>query len=257
MMIEGGTDMQKKALVILGASAAGISLATQRPDALLLEPSTLLASEWLASMNIKPDTMKPLSDEAESLRQECRAIGALSDDGRLYAPAVVSVLASRLSKTGAEIRFQAQIIDTTPMDDGLLVTWLDAAGTHAILAHQLVDTRQCGGRKALCTVLSAESQLSQTYSSSWQLLRGCLANEMVLKWYLPFEADWPQARAIIHDGMAHLSGCRLAAIAPVFCFDYDEPILRKETDRWIICCSASYPNLFEAWDGGITCATVL
>ena len=249
--------MEKRQLVILGATAAGIALAVQRPDALLLEAGTLLAGEWLASMNIRPDDGRPLGAQAEALREECRALHALGADGRIYTPPMVSVMASHLKAAGTDVRFLSQMIDIAAVHSGFLVSWMDMAGMHAVLAAQLVDTRSFGGRKSICTVLSAESIPPEAPSPHYQVLQGYLPHEWVVKWHLPFEADWPAARSVVHEGIDKLPGCRLAAIAPVFSYDYDEAVFRREADGRISCCSASYPHLFAAWEGGVVCATAL
>lgn len=146
------------------------------------------------------------------------------------------------------------------MDGGFYVTLFDAQGAHGLLAERIVDTRADGqGKKALCAALNPPKGEGLPELPGAQVLRGPIAGEYVLKLPLPDGASWPQARSLLHAyWQANAKdGWEIAAVAPNFVYDYDHPVIEEIEPGRFACISASFGDLFAAWEGGEACACTL
>lgn len=253
--------MEHTRLLILGATVSGIALARARgSECALVEEGMLPGSEYVAGMNMAPYRGEALGAGARALLDECRAGGLVNAAGEIHLPPIQAMLARRLKDSGARVRLYTRVLDVTPVDGGFYVTLFDAQGAHGLLAERIVDTRADGqGKKALCAALNPPKGEGLPELPGAQVLRGPIAGEYVLKLPLPDGASWPQARSLLHAyWQANAKdGWEIAAVAPNFVYDYDHPMVEQTEPGRFACISASFGDLFAAWEGGEACACTL
>lgn len=250
--------MNKIKLLVAGATVSGVALACERAEGcLLVEQGMLLGAEYLAGMNAKPYAGEPLGAQAGKLLAECRALDLLGEGGEVHLPPVQGLLANRLQEAGVRTLLHTRITDILPAEGGYLVELFGAQGFCRLWAERVVDTREDGqGRKALCAALHFSGEAVPRALPGAQLLRGRYRGDCVLKLPVPREASWPQARDRLWEYWERNAppGGQLAAVAPNFVFDYDRAVTGPEANGLIRCVSASFANLFAAYEGGIACA---
>ena len=220
----------------------------------------LPGSEYVAGMNMAPYRGEALGAGARALLDECRAGGLVNAAGEIHLPPIQAMLARRLKDSGAQVRLYTRALEAAPVDGGFYVTLFDAQGAHGLLAERIVDTRADGqGKKALCAALNPPKGEGLPELPGAQVLRGPIAGEYVLKLPLPDGASWPQARSLLHAyWQANAKdGWEIAAVAPNFVYDYDHPVIEEIEPGRFACISASFGDLFAAWEGGEACACTL
>lgn len=241
--------------LILGATVSGIALACALGKrCALVEQNMQLGAEYIAGMNLKPYGGEPLSGEAQAFFEECRADGAVDAQGRLHLSGVQAILARRLVRAEAQVRLYTRVVSILPLEEGFLVELFDAQGFCRMQADRVIDTRaDGGGRPSLCAALG---RLEEAAPPDEEWLAGALEGEYVLKLPLPEGASWPEARARLHDyWLEHAPrGWQMAAVAPCFVHDYEKSAVYREESGVLHCVSASFEDLFAAWEGGLSCA---
>ena len=123
---------------------------------------------------------------------------------------------------------------------------------HMTRSRRLAETRAFGGRKGLCVVMDEPAPVSPDGRYEFLFDK---AGHCIVKFRLPEEATWEEARRIAHEGTARLPG-RVLSVSSVFSRDYDSPVCFRREDGAQVCVSASYPDVFSAMEGGIACACV-
>lgn len=213
-----------------------------------------LGAEFIAGMNLKPYGGEPLSAGTQDFFEECRAAGVAGAQGRLHLPAVQAILARRLTGAGAQVRLYTRAVNILPLEEGFLVELFDAQGFGQVLAERVIDTRaDGGGRPSLCASLG---RLEGAEPPDPEWLMGAIEGEYVLKLPLPVGTSWPEARERLHAyWMEHAPrGWQMAAVAPCFVYDYEKSAIYREESGVLRCVSASFEDLFAAWEGGLSCA---
>ena len=253
--------MEHTRLLILGATVSAVALACARgSECVLVEEGMLPGSEYVAGMNMAPCRGEATGAGARALLDECRAGSLVNAAGEIHLPPIQAMLARRLKDSGAKVHLYTRVLEAAPVDGGFYVTLFDAQGAHGLLAERIVDTRADGrGKKALCAALNLPKGEGLPELPGVQVLRGPIAGEYVLKLPLPDGASWPQARSLLHAyWQANAKdGWEIAAVAPNFVYDYAHPVVEEVEPGRFACISASFGDLFAAWEGGEACACTL
>ncbi|GHU75506.1 hypothetical protein AGMMS49992_19660 [Clostridia bacterium] len=247
---------------VLGSSAAGIAFTIAHADTTaLLDDGGLLASEFIAAMNVRPRRPDPnWCAETKSIWEECAQLGVVGDKGCIHASPITSMLAERLINHHADVRLFSRIIRIERKYSMWHITYCDAEGIHMLMAETVIDTRvKPVAQKRLSATLFADAKADGIIDPSGvKILPTLWDMEKILQIDLPWESDWIEARSALHGYWQQhrnrvFPGWRIASVASVFCYEYNSIVNDRPQDGYIRLISASYPSLFDAFDGGYIC----
>lgn len=258
--------MEKVETLVIGATFFGCAYALKAKEkTLIVESESVLGSDFVACMNAaRTDVAGTHMPETKEFLQDMLHRGAVSEDGRIHVYAMSTALAVKLHEAGCNILLETHVISVNQTDDGYCVKLFNRDGFSEIAASRVIDTRVPAGaalptgHKYICGMLVGEGELSEFSDEKASLLHGALDGEYIFCVPVDMQADWTQARKIFHETYAvnrdRLPGYVMAAVGSSFAYRFEAP-LSYEENGVLHAVSASYRDMFAAFDGGIACAS--
>lgn len=179
-------------VIILGASFYGCGLAAAYQDALLLEPSILVGSDFaLSYFPGKVDEADNLHPDAEKLRRELIERGALHK-GRLHLAALSPLLSDWCLRRKLKLMLNTEIIQ---YDDNT-VQILNIQGKRMLTAEKIIDARanQSGTKFLAAILVTGGCPAKEGVYGELELCHGALPNEAYVRLSLEEDCSWPEAR---------------------------------------------------------------
>ena len=129
-------------LLILGASALGVGIASAHPelDIVLLEVSCSITREFAYALKDRDaSAYLPISSLAAELREELITREALDENG-IWLPSLPPILANRLKERNADTYFCAALKDITAVGEVYSVTFSEYGIDHQFTVSKIIDT---------------------------------------------------------------------------------------------------------------------
>lgn len=258
--------MEKVETLVIGATFFGCAYALKAKEkTLIVESESVLGSDFVACMNAsRTDVAGTHTPETKEFLQDMMKRSAVSEDGRIHVYAMSTALAVKLKEAARDILLETHVISVEKEADGYRVRLFNRDGFSDIVADRVIDTRVPAGanlttgRKYICGMLVGKGELSEFSGETASLLHGALDGEYIFCVPVDMQADWTQARRIFHETYAasrdRLPGYVVASVGSSFAYRFDTP-LSYEENGVLHAVSASYRDLFAAFDGGIACAS--
>ncbi|MBN1675856.1 MAG: hypothetical protein JXR37_32735 [Kiritimatiellae bacterium] len=254
--------------LIVGATCAGLGYACARPeDSLLVESSALVGWEFVEAMDPGSGWAAAvgLGMETDELRRELQARNIL-DGERVHLPAVAPVLFNRLKESGLPYRFWTDVLEVRDRGAEFEVVLFDAGGRRTVRVNRILDTtthlvsvHEAPVRiesKAIGATLNRMDRPAPLPAAAcnggWRVQEGRFPGEAFLALALPPEADWPAARARLHEfWMDRPAGLRPWHLVAVGTRLAEKPAwVDSPSDRWQALPSARFENVLEAFAAG-------
>lgn len=267
--------MEQYDLTISGASAAGVAAAAALRAAgqkvRIIERTVNCGSEFGAAFNV----VRVQSPPASTLKTKMQAQGLLNNDGFTHLLPLNHILSEILSDSRVDVCMECEVLSIHKTDFGFLVNTFGKFGHESINTKNILDTTAEGAIAARPTLrytkyLSAAltvSENSHTYTKaelnhthtlpdrlgSFFVDKGLLKHEYYLRLPLEKTDDYRIAReklfAAWEKEYTLFKPYEICAIAPLFCYRFDAPII-FEANGIRYAPSAAYANPFEAYTGG-------
>lgn len=253
-------------ILVYGATLAGIGIAdSSSQNALLVEPSVLVGSEFIASFNPGECWEKtPVSQAAKKLREELKKRNLLSEEDRVHLPPIAPVLFNLIRTQNLKVQMMTKIIEVQPSAHGYNVTLYNASGLHKVEVGRIIDTTStcasCSSYEVdiqyrkLNAMLHCAQPLSPEFEDETiNLVYGMLPGELILKFKLGVNDSWIEARDKLHHYWMNRPGVlqpwTLATVADTFEVGAAKgPHLVANDWLWLPSCA--YSNLLGAFDAG-------
>ncbi|GHV44468.1 hypothetical protein FACS189492_0870 [Clostridia bacterium] len=264
--------------LILGASAFGCGFAVTCRDCMVIEPLLLVGSEFAATYRCTPLRIsRGLSNEGQKLIEEMLERDILTPDGDLSVSPVSGLLANALLEANVPVLLMSRVNNVVRRDDEWRVSYFGMNGWGHIDCRRVLDTTALGmgfktgnvpcATKALCAMLCADAlpnvkDVAGFSRGELSVSKGRFADERILKLSVSRDMSYTDARLKMLQqwetlGDSAFAGWRIAAIASMFDYSYEKPIdmTVDKGFRWIP--SSSYATVIDAFEGGVTCGTLL
>lgn len=251
--------------LVIGASVLGSGAAVAaEKDSAVIEPGIVPGSEFVQAFRHRKANTP--SGASAILYNDMKKRNLISEDGKMHLFPVSGILASYLKASGACVRFASTVFEIKPSDGGYIVSFCGESGIEHIFAEKLLDTTPLGVlhgaadgvriQKSICAMLvggGGEDSENITFRS------GRFAGETVMELKVPFSCDISEGRRLMAETFETLSlkKARLAAVAEEFCYDFEKPVRVEISPHRIWMPSASYGDLFTAFEEGHQCISAI
>ncbi len=261
--------------VLIGASAFSAGFVTAYgKSCVVLEPSILIASEFSASFrNIVTADFDALSAEGKKLKDEAVKRNILNDKKEISIIPMSGMLAERFMEKEVPLLLNCAIESIEYKDGEYTVSWFGIDGMSSIRCKYVIDTTSagvlCGNdeeytkklRAMLCSALGSEPDVyaAENYTDEGiRIIRGRFKGEYVFEAEIPRETGFGAARELLvrkwERAMENgLSSWRIASISSYFDYEYKNPVCKRVQNYYRIP-SSSYGDVFEAFEGGLSCS---
>ena len=267
--------------VVIGASVLGCGYALAHSEScVIIEPSMLLAAEFGSAYRLEaakaPDKC---SAETKELYDDMVKRNILRN-GRMSSIPVSAMLAKRLLYKNVPVIFSACVTDISRSGDGYTVTYFGTDGEKKVDCKRILDTAATGTLHDECRRFAFSKNLSamlcfekksglteqnikaieSVRAENVRIVKGRFRDEYALTLRLDMNADYSEARKAVADCFIKLkedgviSGWRIAAISSFFDYEFEKSIKTEAAENFLWVPSASYSNLFEAFEGGLLCS---
>ena len=251
--------------LVIGASVLGSGAAVAaEKDSAVIEPGIVPGSEFVQAFRHRKANTP--SGASAILYNDMKKRNLISEDGRMHLFPVSGILASYLKASGACVRFASTVFEIKPSGGGYIVSFCGESGIEHIFAENLLDTTPLGVlhggakgmciQKSLCAMLAGEGGGD---SENITFRSGRFEGETVMELKLPFSCDISEGRRLMAEEWQKLKlpNTRLAAVAEEFCYDFERPVRLEISPHRIWMPSASYGDLFTAFEEGHQCISAI